>query len=910
MNSNSANQQDQQPFHLLEKEEVLKRLETREEGLTSEQAAQLLERYGKNMLQEAKPKSLLAKFIEQFKNVMIFILLAAAVLSGILGEWTDTIIILLVVILNAVLGVIQENKAEQALEALKSMSSPHARVRRSGQVTEIKSEELVPGDIVLLEAGNVVPADVRLLETASLQTEEAALTGESLPSDKHAGKLEGTDLVIGDRTNMAYMSSSVTYGRAVGVVTATGMKTEVGRIAGFIAEEETDVTPLQKKLDELGKYFTYIILGVCVVIFAVGLLQGREMLDMLLTSISLAVAAIPEGLPAIVTIILALGVQRMAGRKAIIRKLPAVETLGSTEIICSDKTGTLTLNKMTVEKLYANGAAIEATEQLKETPGGELLLQAMTLCNDSSIDEGSTTGKQGSENTKGDKASGTKSGKAIIGDPTETALVDYALSIGTDKRELEKQYPRKSELPFDSDRKLMTTIHQLEAGKFRGLTKGAPDVLLSKCSHIYEAGELIPLTEEHSRKITASNKALADEALRVLAFAYRDYTELPDKPSPDTTEKDLVFIGLVGMIDPPRDEVRDAVAVCRKAGIRPVMITGDHRDTAAAIAKRLGIIDDDKSVLTGRELDKISEADFANRVEDYSVYARVSPEHKVRIVKAWRKKGKIVAMTGDGVNDAPALKSADIGVGMGITGTDVAKGVSDMVLADDNFTTIVVAVEEGRKVYSNIRKAIQFLLSANLGEVLTLFIATMVGWRILEPIHILWINLVTDTLPALALGLEKAGEDVMTKKPRKSSSSIFSGGVGAGIVYQGIIEAALTLLVYYWAHTHYDEGVAVTMAFATLGLLQITHAFNVRSNTKSLFQIGLFSNKYMLGASVISGLLLVLVIIIPGLNDWFGVQHLNGLQWWIVCGAAVSIVVLVELVKLFVRLSGKGKGWD
>lgn len=910
MNSNSANQQDQQPFHLLEKEEVLKRLETREEGITSEQAAQLLERYGKNMLQEAKPKSLLAKFIEQFKNVMIFILLAAAVLSGILGEWTDTIIILLVVILNAVLGVIQENKAEQALEALKSMSSPHARVRRSGQVTEIKSEELVPGDIVLLEAGNVVPADVRLLETASLQTEEAALTGESLPSDKHADKLEGTDLVIGDRTNMAYMSSSVTYGRAVGVVTATGMKTEVGRIAGFIAEEETDVTPLQKKLDELGKYFTYIILGVCVVIFAVGLLQGREMLDMLLTSISLAVAAIPEGLPAIVTIILALGVQRMAGRKAIIRKLPAVETLGSTEIICSDKTGTLTLNKMTVEKLYANGATIEATEQLKETPGGELLLQAMTLCNDSSIDEGSTTGKQGSENIKGDKASGTKSGKAIIGDPTETALVDYALSIGTDKRELEKQYPRKSELPFDSDRKLMTTIHQVEAGKFRGLTKGAPDVLLSKCSHIYEAGELIPLTEEHSRKITASNKALADEALRVLAFAYRDYAEPPDKPSPDTTEKDLVFIGLVGMIDPPRDEVRDAVAVCRKAGIRPVMITGDHRDTAAAIAKRLGIIDDDKSVLTGRELDKISEADFANRVEDYSVYARVSPEHKVRIVKAWRKKGKIVAMTGDGVNDAPALKSADIGVGMGITGTDVAKGVSDMVLADDNFTTIVVAVEEGRKVYSNIRKAIQFLLSANLGEVLTLFIATMIGWRILEPIHILWINLVTDTLPALALGLEKAGEDVMTKKPRKSSSSIFSGGVGAGIVYQGIIEAALTLLVYNWAHTHYDEGVAVTMAFATLGLLQITHAFNVRSNTKSLFQIGLFSNKYMLGASVISGLLLVLVIIIPGLNDWFGVQHLNGLQWWIVCGAAVSIVVLVELVKLFVRLSGKGKAWD
>lgn len=898
------------PFHTLDQEEVLRRLESGENGLSSTKAAELLQRYGKNMLQEAKSKSLLAKFIEQFKNVMIFILLAAAVLSGILGEWTDTVIILLVVILNAVLGVVQENKAEQALEALKSMSSPVARVRRDGQVHEIKSEDLVPGDIVLLEAGNVVPADVRLLEAASLQTEEAALTGESLPSDKQSGVLEGSDLVIGDRTNMAYMSSSVTNGRGVGVVTATGMGTEVGKIAGFISEAENEVTPLQKKLDELGKYFTFIILGVCVVIFAVGLLQGREMLDMLLTSISLAVAAIPEGLPAIVTIILALGVQRMAGRKAIIRKLPAVETLGSTEIICSDKTGTLTLNKMTVEKLYLSGQTMEATEALKDTPGGNLLLQAMTLCNDSSIDEGKGTGKPENANAKADRSSQSKSGKNIIGDPTETALVDYALSIGTDKRVLEKQYPRKKELPFDSDRKLMTTIHAAEGGKFRALTKGAPDVLLSKCTHIYKDGQIVAITEDDSRKIITSNKSLADEALRVLAFAFRDYTELPVDPSPETTEQELVFIGLTGMIDPPRDEVRDAVAVCRQAGIRPVMITGDHRDTAAAIAKRLGIIEDDSSVLTGRELDKISEEDFAERVADYSVYARVSPEHKVRIVKAWKKKGKIVAMTGDGVNDAPALKSSDIGVGMGITGTDVAKGVSDMVLADDNFTTIVVAVEEGRKVYSNIRKAIQFLLSANLGEVLTLFIATMIGWRILEPIHILWINLVTDTLPALALGLEKAGTDVMSRKPRKSSSSIFAGGVGAGIIYQGIIEAALTLLVYYWAHTHYDEGVAVTMAFATLGLLQITHAFNVRSNTKSLFQIGWFTNRYMLGASVISGLLLVLVIIIPGLNEWFGVQHMNGMQWIIVCAAAISIIVIVEIVKLFIRMSGKGKNWD
>ncbi len=899
MNPDSAKVQvkDSVAYHTLDTAEVMKRLNTREQGLSPDEAAQLLERYGRNVLKETQTKSLLAKFIEQFKNVMIFILLAAAVLSGILGEWTDTVIILLVVILNAVLGVIQENKAEQALEALKSMSSPLARVRRGGQVAEIKSEELVPGDIVLLEAGNVVPADVRLLETASLQTEEAALTGESLPSDKQAGELEGEDLVLGDRTNMAYMSSSVTYGRGVGVVTATGMETEVGRIAGFISEADSDVTPLQKKLDELGKYFTFIILGVCVVIFAVGLLEGRELLDMLLTSISLAVAAIPEGLPAIVTIILALGVQRMAKRKAIIRKLPAVETLGSTEIICSDKTGTLTLNKMTVEKLYVDGQKADAGSSIAGLPGSERLVQAMTLCNDSSIDEGK-------------EAEQTKSGKAIIGDPTETALVDYALSIGTDKRELEKKYPRKGELPFDSDRKLMTTIHEVEDGRFRVLTKGAPDVLLSRCSHIYADGEVIPLTEEHSRRITENNKALADEALRVLAFAFRDHDRLPAEISTEKTERELVFAGLVGMIDPPRDEVRDAVAVCRKAGIRPVMITGDHRDTAAAIAIRLGIIEDDKAVLTGRELDQISEGDFAGKVSDYSVYARVSPEHKVRIVKAWRQKGKIVAMTGDGVNDAPALKAADIGVGMGITGTDVAKGVSDMVLADDNFTTIVVAVEEGRKVYSNIRKSIQFLLSANLGEVLTLFIATMIGWRILEPIHILWINLVTDTLPALALGLEKAGSDVMARKPRKSSSSIFAGGVGSGIIYQGIIEAALTLLVYYWAHTHYNEGVAVTMAFATLGLLQITHAFNVRSNTKSLFQIGWFTNPYMLGASVISGLLLVLVIIIPGLNEWFGVSHLSGLQWGIVCGAAAAIIVIVELVKIGLRISGKSKTWD
>ncbi|SET36186.1 Ca2+-transporting ATPase [Paenibacillus sp. NFR01] len=896
------------PFHTMSKDEVLRQLGTREEGLSREEVSAKLAKHGKNLLQEKKNKPLLLKLLDQFKNVMIFILLAAAVLSGILGEWTDTVIILVVVILNAVLGVIQENKAEQALAALKGMSSPMAKVRRDGQVAQVKSEELVPGDIVLLEAGNMVPADVRLLSAASLQTEEAALTGESVPADKQAGVLEEADLVIGDRTNMAYMSSNVSYGRGEGVVTATGMDTEVGRIAGYISEEDEDVTPLQRKLDELGKYFTYIILGVCAVILAVGLLEGRGLLDMVLTSISLAVAAIPEGLPAIVTIILALGVQRMAARKAIIRKLPAVETLGSTEIVCSDKTGTLTLNRMTVERLFLDGKADDAASGVAELAGGNLLLSAMALCNDSSIDEaGGKRGAQADAEKKPPKAA--RSGAVILGDPTETALVDYALSVGIDKRELERRYPRTGELPFDSDRKLMTTVHKVEDG-YRLFTKGAPDVLLQRCTRILSGGEVVPLEESHRQQVAEGNKALAGEALRVLAFAYRDEAQEPGQLTSESAEAELVFIGLAGMIDPPREEVRDAVEVCRRAGIRPVMITGDHRDTAAAIARRLGILRDDRGVLTGRELDRMGEEEFARRVTDFSVYARVSPEHKVRIVKAWKKQGKIVAMTGDGVNDAPALKAADIGVGMGITGTDVAKGVSDMVLADDNFTTIVVAVEEGRKVYSNIRKAIQFLLSANLGEVLTLFIATLIGWRILEPIHILWINLVTDTLPALALGLEKTDTDAMSKKPRKASSSIFAGGLGPAIIYQGIVEAALTLLVYGWAHHHYNEGIAVTMAFATLGLLQITHAFNVRSNRKSLLQIGVATNRYLLGAGVISALLLVLVILIPGLNDWFGVTHLNPAQWGIVCAAAIGIVLIVEAVKLVMRLSGKGKAWD
>ncbi|OPA74150.1 ATPase [Paenibacillus selenitireducens] len=889
MNHEHSTQVPNETFYTLSIDESLARLHTHPSGISSSEAATRLERYGKNALQEAAGKTLMQKLLAQFKDVMIIILLIAALISGVLGEWTDSVIILFVVVLNAVLGIMQENKAEQALDALKQMSSPNAQVIRDGETRTIKAEDLVPGDIVLLEAGSVVPADLRLIESASLKIEEAALTGESVPVEKHIAPLELADVVIGDRVNMAYMSSNVTYGRGVGVVSATGSATEVGKIAGFISQEDDDVTPLQRKLNELGKYFTIIIVVVAVIMFVIGFLQGREWLDMLLTSISLAVAAIPEGLPAIVTIILALGVQKMAKRKAIIRKLPAVETLGSTEIICSDKTGTLTQNKMTVQQAYIGDVLHPAEQEVQSVVGHEVFLQIMTLCNDTKI----TTSEGQIE---------------LIGDPTETALVDYALKQGWNKRDAEARYPRRAELPFDSDRKLMTTVHDIrteEGTLFRSMTKGAPDILLERCSHILIGGQKVEMSPAHREAVAATNKSMADRALRVLAAACQDLTGMPEPLNSDTLEQNLIFVGLVGMIDPPREEVKEAVRICREAGIRPIMITGDHRDTAAAIAKELHIIEDDQGVLTGSELNLIDEADFEEKVTHYSVYARVSPEHKVRIVQAWRNRGKVVAMTGDGVNDAPALKTSDIGIGMGITGTDVSKGVSDMVLADDNFSTIVVAVEEGRKIYSNIRKTIQFLLSANLGEVLTLFIATMVGWKILFPIHILWINLVTDTLPALALGLEKAESDIMKQAPRKSSESVFADRVGIGIIYQGILEAAITLFAYWWGHTHYAEDIAVTMAFATLGLIQLTHAFNVRSNHQSLFAIGPFSNKYLNGAAVLSGLLVILVILLPFMNDLFRVVPLNGKQWLIVAISALIIIPLVEIVKLISRSKHK-----
>jgi Ca2+-transporting ATPase len=867
-------------FHTLTPSEVITALDTRTEGLSDEEVLERRSVYGKNELNEGKHKTLIGMFIEQFRDVMVLILLAAAAVSGFMHELTDTFIILAVVILNAVLGVIQESKAEKALEALKNMSKPYAKVKRNNTVIHIKSEEIVPGDIVVVEAGDFIPADIRLIQNASLKVEEAALTGESVPVEKFTERIDEQDVVLGDRKNMAYSGSSVSYGRGVGVVAATGMNTEVGKIAGYIAAEVDEQTPLQKKLSEMGKYLSIGVIVIAVIVFAAGMLQGRDFVEMFLTSVSLAVAAIPEGLPAIVTIVLAIGVQKMSKRNAIIRRLPAVETLGSTEIICSDKTGTLTQNKMTVKEIFSGLGFISPVKAAAEAGGLDIFMQVMTLCNDSRISYG-------------------EKGISLTGDPTETALVQFAYENGIDKNTLENTMPRRSEIPFDSDRKLMTTINQVN-GTYRVLTKGAPDVLLERCTSVLDSGSIKPLNEALAEQIRNANRSMAGKALRVLALSYKDLDAPPSELNTQVIENNLTFIGLVGMIDPPREEVKEAVHLCKKAGIRPVMITGDHRDTAAAIARELKIIKDESEVITGSELDKIGDEDFNRDVVKYSVYARVSPEHKVRIVKAWKHNDKTVAMTGDGVNDAPALKASDIGVGMGITGTDVAKGVSDMVLADDNFATIVAAVREGRKIFSNIRKTIQFLLSANMGEVITLFVATMLNWSILSAIHILWINLVTDAFPALALGVEKAEKDIMEQKPRKTKNSIFAEGLGINVIYQGALEAAITLGVYYIGLRLYGDA-AVTMAFVTLGLIQLTHSFNVRSNTKSLFSLGLFSNRYIVGAAAISAFLQLIVVVVPQLNAIFKVQQLTAVQWLISLLAAFLIIPVVEIVKLVQR---------
>ncbi|WP_324721981.1 cation-translocating P-type ATPase [Latilactobacillus curvatus] len=874
-------------------DETLKSLATTTDGLTQDQVAERLARYGRNQLTETKRKSLFVRFLEQFKDFMIIVLLVAAMIAGFLAhEWPDAIIILAVVILNAVFGVFQEAKAEQAIDALKEMATPDAHVRRNGQIVKIKSEELVVGDIVLLEAGDIVPADLRLLESAALKIEESALTGESVPVDKTVATLTDPESGIGDRTNMAFMNSNVTYGRGVGVVTGTGMQTEVGKIAGMLNQAGETTTPLQMNLSQLGKSLTIMILIIAAVVFVVGYLRhAQSPINMLLTSISLAVAAIPEGLPAIVTVILALGTQKMVKRNALVRKLPAVETLGSTDIIASDKTGTLTMNQMTVEKIFTNNQLQEASADLA---GDDLALSIMNLANDTKI---------------------TEDGQ-LIGDPTETALIAYGRDKGFVIQDALAAAPRVGEVPFDSERKLMTTIHQAKDGQLLMTTKGAPDELLKRVSHFIDAnGDVQPLDEDERQFLLKTNHDLAKQALRVLALAYKPLDSLPATIDP-TIEDELIFAGLVGMIDPERPEAKQAVTDAHSAGIRTLMITGDHRDTAEAIALRLGIItpeqDADAAVVTGAELDQMDDETFAKKVSQYAVYARVAPEHKVRIVKAWQKHGKVVAMTGDGVNDAPALKSADIGIGMGITGTEVSKGASDMVLADDNFSTIVVAVKEGRKVFANIQKSIQYLLSANLGEVLTLFMMTILGWQILQPVHILWINLVTDTFPAIALGVEPTEPGIMNQKPRGRKANFFSGGVFQAIIYQGLLEGGITLGVYALAITypvHQASGLAhadaLTMAYATLGMIQLFHAFNVKSVHQSIFTVGFFKNKAFNWAVLASFLLLAATIMVPGLNGLFHVSHLDIHQWGIVLAASFSLIVIVEIVKFFQRRMAK-----
>ena len=871
-------------------EDVFKEVQSSPSGLSSQEAASRLEKYGANTLQEGKKKTLLEKFVDQFKDFMILVLLVAAVVSMFAHQGdpdpTDAIIILAVVLLNAVLGVFQESKAEEAIEALKKMASPVASVLRDGHVEHIKGEDIVVGDVVILEAGDVVPADMRLFEVNTVKIEESALTGESVPVDKDLVIPAGDEVGIGDRTNMAFSSTNVTYGRAVGVVTSTGMNTEVGKIANMLANTEEGKTPLQENQDALGKWLTIMILVIAVIIFLVGMLRGNEWTHMLLTAIAIAVAAIPEGLPAISTIILALGTQKMAQRNAIVRKLPAVETLGGVEIICSDKTGTLTLNQMTVEKMVYDNEIHDASEEISKD---NIALRVMNLANDTKISQDNS----------------------LLGDPTETAMVQFGLDKNYDVREELVNIPRIAEVPFDSTRKLMTTIHQLEDGKYLVATKGAPDMLLDRVTKIEKHGEVSAFTEDDRTTLMKLNKEMATQALRVLAMAYKVIDTLPETVDTDSIEHDLIFAGLVGMIDPERKEAAAAIKVAQSAGIRTIMITGDHRDTAQAIAKRLGILrpDQEDGVLTGGELNDISDEELERTVENYSVYARVSPEHKVRIVKAWQKNGKVVSMTGDGVNDAPSLKQADIGVGMGITGTEVSKGASDMVLADDNFETIVVAVEEGRKVFANIQKAVQYLLSANFGEVMTMFVATMAGWSILEPIHILWINLVTDVFPAIALGLEEAEADIMNHPPRGKGSNFLSNGVLPSIFYQGFFEGGITLFVFWYA-THianWGNPVGETMAFATLGLIQLFHAFNVKSVYKSLGTVGAFKNKMFNYAILVSAVMLLSVMVIPGLTTVFDVAILTAEQWLFVVGAAFSIVPIVEIAKAIMSAMGMDK---
>ncbi|MGI6112935.1 MAG: calcium-transporting P-type ATPase, PMR1-type [Mahellales bacterium] len=868
-------------WHTLDVHEVKDTLKTSiKDGLSEQDALRRLEQHGPNELEHGASKTVLSMFIEQFKNFMVIILLIAAVISGLLGETKDTVIILAIVILNSVLGAVQENKAEKSLAALKKMAAPHAKVVRDGQPASIPASQLVPGDIVILEAGDFVPADLRLIESANLKVQEAALTGESVPVEKSTDVLDQQDIPLGDRTNMAYSGSIVTYGRGRGIVIGTGMGTEMGRIADMLQREKGVKTPLQHRMERLGKTLGIAVLGICGIIFLVGLLYGREVFTMFFTAVSLAVAAIPEGLPAIVTVVLAIGVQRMIRRNAIIRKLPAVESLGSATIICSDKTGTLTQNKMTVEKVYCsdNMVDIKGIDEGKKDEAFRLLIEIGMLCNDSQV-----------KDDHGDIKT--------IGDPTETALVDLAFKMGMDKTDLQRQHPRVSEIPFDSERKLMTTVHQWNDG-YRVYTKGAPDELLNRCTKIMVDNSVVDLDEEMKNRILSANHDMGSNALRVLGAAYKHINQIPQGDMQQALENQLIFVGLFGMIDPPRPEVMDAVALCKRAGIKPVMITGDHKITAIAIARELGMLEDEGEAISGTELDSMSQQDLEDNVENYSVYARVSPEHKMRIIKAWQSKGQVVAMTGDGVNDAPALKSADIGVAMGITGTDVAKEASEMVLTDDNFATIVSAVREGRVIYANILKTIQFLLSCNIGEILVLLVATLVNWDIpLLPIHILWVNLVTDSFPALALGVDPAEAGIMDRRPRSPKKGVFDKGMTIRIGYQGVMVGVLTLTAFLIGKG-VDTATGQTMAFAVLAISQLLHAFNVRSNERSLFKIGLFTNGYLVGAVVVSLALQFLVMLVPNLARLFSITQLSAQQWLVVVVLSLIPIAVVEILKL------------
>lgn len=874
--------------YLSEVKQVLEEQRTSESGLSSAEAADRLSEFGHNKLDEGKKESTLHKFLMELKDPMIIILIAAAVISGITSAYSgesaaDTVIIMVVVIINAVLGVVQENKAEKAIEALQEIAAATSKVLRDGRQITVKSEELVPGDVIVLEAGDAVPADARIIECASMKIEEAALTGESVPVTKLINVLNlgsEKDIPLGDRKNMVYMGSTVVYGRGRAVIVGTGMNTEMGKIATALTDAKDEQTPLQKKLNQLSKILSFLVIGICIVIFAIDIfryypnISGETLLDTFMVAVSLAVAAIPEGLAAVVTIVLSIGVTNMSKKNAVIRKLTAVETLGCTQVICSDKTGTLTQNKMTVVE--------HSSDDVK------LLSMAMALSSDAELDQ-----------------------NEAVGEPTECALVNDAFKEGMPKTELTAKYPRIGEAPFDSSRKMMSTVHKTENGQIIQFTKGAPDEVLKCCTRAIVKGEEVPLNDEIRADILKANKAMADRALRVLCGAKRDWESAPAEFEPGYLEKDLCYIGLSGMIDPIRPEVRDAIVECKEAGIRPVMITGDHRDTAVAIATQLGIITSPEQAITGSQLDDISDEKLHETIDQYAVYARVQPEHKVRIVNAWRSKGYITAMTGDGVNDAPSIKSADIGVGMGITGTDVTKNVADMVLADDNFATIVSAVEEGRRIYDNIRKAIQFLLSANLAEVLSIFAATIMGFVILEPAHLLWINLITDCFPAIALGMEKSESDIMKRAPRNAKDGIFAGGMGFDVAFQGIIITCLTLASYFIGH-YMEAGVwetvnsadGTTMTFLTLSMVEIFHSFNMRSRRNSIFKMP-HNNKYLWGAMILSLICTTAVIYVPFLSNAFGFEHISAMEYAVAMGLAFLIVPIMEIIKAIQRKLGK-----